>query len=117
MKQTALTANLRIGSMDRKITFRAATETQDAIGHPATTWADAFDDYAAVGYAAVSENYQADVQVSVNRVSFTTRSNSNTRTVTAKHRIAFDGKEYDIEGITEPLGRLRFLVFNCKLRE
>lgn len=118
MEKTALTRQQRIGSLDRKITFRQVTETQSASGYPWTVWADIFSDFAAIEYGGFvnQENYQANVQTSEVRVSFITRWNSNTSTITQKHRIELDGNEYDIEGITEPMGRRRFLKFQCKLR-
>lgn len=118
MKGTALTYQQRIGSLDRKITFRRVTETQSASGFPATAWSDLFDDFAALEFGTSNkESYQANAQISELRTTFVTRWNSNTSTVTQKDRISFNGDEYDIEGITEPLGRRRFLFFQAKLRK
>lgn len=120
MKQgTSLTKKIRIGSMDEIITFRSVTESQSSSGYPVTSWSDAFSDYASVEYwgGMNIENYQAGAQVSDTRIAFITRYNSNTSTVTTKYRIEKDDKEYDIEAITEPLGRRRFLKFQCRLRE
>lgn len=117
MEKTALTKKIKIGSLDRVITFRAATETQSDTGFPVVSWSDSFTDFAAIDYSDTStESYQADRQIGVQRVNFLTRSNTNTQTVTNKNRIVLDGNEYDIEGITEPMGRGRFLKFHCKLR-
>lgn len=119
MKGSALTKKQRIGSLDRVIAFRSATETQSASGYPWTVWATAFTDYACIEYGGFvnDESYQANAQIAETRVSFITRYNSNTSTVTTKYRIELDGNEYDIEGITEPMGRQRFLKFQCKLRK
>ncbi len=115
--KTALTQQIKIGSMDRKVTFRSATESQTDTGFPALTWSDAFSELAALDYGSTVENQEADRQIGVTRANFTTRKNSNTATVTNKYRLKYDEKEYDIEGITEPLGRGRFLKFHCKLRD
>lgn len=119
-KDTALTAKIKIGNLDRPITFRRMTETQGSDGFPAPTWSDLATDFAAIDYSSEgsegSEGYQADRQISVTRVNFTTRSHSVTTTITVKDRISYGGNEYDIESITEPMGRGRFLKFQCKLR-
>lgn len=117
MEKTALGQKIKIGSMDRKVTFRSFTESQSSTGHVSKSWGDAFTELAAISYGTNSESYQADLQIGVQRVNFTVRKNTNTQTVTNKWRLQYDSKEYDIEGITEPMGRGRFLVFNCKLRD
>lgn len=116
--KTDLKAKFKIGNLDRSVTFRQPSESQStASGHPTTTFADAFTELAKIEYGGgTSETYEADRQQSTTRVAFICRAHTNTKTVTAKWRLLYDGNEHDIEGVVE-VGRNRFLKFNCKLRQ
>lgn len=123
-RTTALSTKLPIGNLDTKIVFVAVTETQDATGHPTQSTSDVYEDFSAVEYSGgtttgSTESYEADRQISTTGVLFWVRSHSASQAITVKHRIREKqtGQIYDIEGITEPMGRGRFLRFQTKLRE
>lgn len=122
-RKTALSEKLPIGNLDTKIVFVAITETQSATGHATQGTEDVYEDFAAVEYSGgtmtgSNETYEADVQISTTSTVFWVRSHSASTAITPKHRIRHkqSGDIYDIEGITEPYGRGRFLKFQCKLR-
>lgn len=122
-RKTALNAALPIGNLDTKIVFVAISETQSTTGHPLQSPSDVYEDFAAVEYSGgtttgSTETYEADVQITTTATLFWVRSSSASTAITTKHRIREkqSGDIYDIEGITEPLGRGRFFRFQCKLR-
>lgn len=122
-RTTALSTKLPIGNLDTKIVFVAITETQSSTGHPTQSTSDVYEDFAAVEYSGgtmtgSTETYEADRQISMTGTLFWVRSSSASTAITVKHRIRHkqSGEIYDIEGITEPMGRGRFLRFQTKLR-
>jgi head-tail adaptor len=123
-RTTALSAKMPIGNLDTKIVFVAITETQTDTGHAVQRMDDVHEDFAAIEYSGGSmtgsmESYEADRQISTTSTLFWVRSHSASQNITVKHRIREKqtGQVYDIEGITEPMGRWRFIKFQCKLRE
>lgn len=79
------------------VTFQRATVTQDAYGEEISTWATLSQEHAQVFYGRGDERRQAAMEQGEQAATFQVPSNTNTRSVTLKDRISFDGSLWDIE--------------------
>jgi SPP1 family predicted phage head-tail adaptor len=104
-----------IGALDEEITIQAATETRDSYGGKVETWANEETVFARVEYPSTGskEKDSADQETSFLRVNFTVRYRGN---LSAKKRVIYGTQICDILYI-RPLGRQRYEVINCEMRE
>jgi head-tail adaptor len=79
------------------VTFQRATVTQDAYGEETPTWATLSQELAQVFYGRGDERRQAAMEQGEQAATFQVPSNTNTRSVTLKDRISFDGSYWDID--------------------
>lgn len=110
----------RIGVMDRRINVQAVTTTVNGQNGQRTKqynnthaiWANV--EYKDTGVEEVTT--KSGPETSSQKVIFTIRHIAN---LTKEHRVSFDSKFYDIEGITEMTdrGRKRYLQLHTKLVE
>ena len=87
------------GNRDRLISIERASVTQDGYGEEIETWAPAFQEWARVFYGRGNERREAAADRSEMPITFSVLSNSNSRTITARDRIRFDGLIWNIEGV------------------
>ena len=114
----SLNTNVKIGSMDRRITFREATETQSSTGATSSTWADVATVFASVNVSTNSlgsERMAMEKETTFNRKFFVIRYRTD---ITEKMILIYESKEYDIKSIQEIDGtRKRFLKIQGEKRE
>jgi SPP1 family predicted phage head-tail adaptor len=99
------------GRMDRRITVQVRTLTKDAAGGRVETWADSFKCWAEVVKQTASEGITADADRSTDERQFRIRYRANIASGT--HRILYQLRFYNIEGITEE-GRQDRLLVTCR---
>lgn len=103
------------GQMDRRITLRRATYTQDAVGESIATWATLAS--VAAQFIPVSDGdmLRGD-EVSADMLSrFRIRWSRVTSSVDPKDRLIFETREYQIHGVKE-IGRRDFLEITASAR-
>lgn len=112
----SLNTNVKIGSMDRRITFREPTETQSSTGATSSTWADVATVFASVMANGLgTERMAMEKETTFNRKFFVIRYRTD---ITEKMILIYESKEYDIKSIQEVDGtRKRFLKIQGEKRE
>lgn len=94
------------GRRNNKITFQRQTLNEDVLGGTeAGAWANLFalPRMSAVFYGTGSERRAAAAEQSAQVATFNVLADSETRTVTTKDRIVFNGANWDITAVT-PIG-------------
>lgn len=84
---------------DRLIQIERATLAQDNYGEQIETWAFQFGEWARVIYGRGNERREAAAERSEMPITFVMLANSNSRTITARDRIQYDGLVWNIEGV------------------
>jgi SPP1 family predicted phage head-tail adaptor len=92
------------GHRDRIIAIERAAVNQNEYGEEIETWAEAFKEWARVFYGKGNERREAAADRSEMPITFLVLANSNSRTITARNRIRYDGLIWNIEGVA-PLTR------------
>ena len=92
---------MRARSLDRRITFQTFTTVQDAAGEPIKTWTDLITVSASKLDVTGRERFTARQELAEETTVFRIRYRTD---INATHRIVYDSKTYDIEGLAE-LGR------------
>ena len=112
----SLGLKIKIGSLDRKITIREATDTRTSSGAVQSSWSDVATVFANVdSNAAGSERFIMEKETSFDRKFFTIRYRED---IDEKMIIIYKTKEYDIKSINEVDGtRERFLKIQAEKRE
>ena len=87
------------GKLNRRLTVQARTYTRDATGGVSEAWADDYDIWAEMISQAQEEKLVAEADRSVDTKHFRIRYKSGLSSGT--HRILYQLKFYDIEGITD----------------
>ena len=102
----------RSGALDRPIEIQSAAETLDASGGVVTAWTRVANEWAEVESVDAPEAYLSDRTLGYKTRWFTIRWVS---WLTSKHRIVYDGGNFDILSINEDetTGRNRFLKVLC----
>ncbi len=90
---------MNAGERDRLISIERAAITQDGFGEEIETWAEAFKEWARPFYGRGNERREAAADRSEMPITFSVLLNSNSRTITARDRIRFDGLIWNIEGV------------------
>ena len=92
---------MRAGQLDRRITLRAPTATQDAAGQQidtmsvvATVWANEFPLRGEEGFAAAQKYGEVTTRFRIRYLAG----------ITVRHDLVYDGRTYDIKAVL-PIGR------------
>ena len=93
---------MRAGPLRHRIGIQQfATATDDA-GQELETWADWLSPKANIRWGAGDERVAAAQKQAAQGATFIVRSTSQSRLVTVKHRIIFDGRTWEIKAIADP---------------
>jgi SPP1 family predicted phage head-tail adaptor len=87
------------GHRDRIIAIERAAVNQNEYGEEIETWAEAFKEWARVFYGKGNERREAAADRSEMPITFAALSNGNSRTITARDRIRYDGLIWNIQGV------------------
>jgi len=87
------------GHRDRIIAIERAAVNQNEYGEEIETWAEVFKEWARVFYGKGNERREAAANRSEMSITFLVLANSNSRTITARNRIRYDGLIWNIEGV------------------
>ncbi len=105
------------GKLDRRIVIERATHAQDASGQPIPTWNTLTTVWASRVDMSDKEQFQSGQELNTRVTRFMVRHTSDTKTVTAKDRISYEGDIYDILGVKETSdGRQRFIEVTANVR-
>jgi len=92
------------GPLDRRITLRRFTSTQDVYGDPVETWADLATVWASRRRASARETLAAaEVSAAITDI-FEIRRDSAWSNLSPKDALVFEGRTYDIASVDE-IGR------------
>lgn len=94
---------MRAGKLSRRVEIQILAETDDGYGEPIKAWTTVYTVYAQVLPMRGDERAQNQQLVSRADTKFRIRHNSD-MTITTKHRLVYDGDNYDITAILE-IGR------------
>jgi len=104
------------GSLDRRIVIQRVTVTASAYNEPVESWATHLTLWARKVDTSASEGRAAaEVGASLS-ARFTVRWSTETADITAKDRLAFDGKTYNITGVRETINRHTFIEIDVVVR-
>lgn len=92
-------SDMKAGPRDRLISIERATRVQDGYGEEIETWAEAFKEWARVFYGRGNERREAAADRAEMLATFAVLANNNSRGITARDRIAYDGMIWNIDGI------------------
>lgn len=98
--------------LNRRITIEALTQTQDSQGGMVDSWATAFTVWAKVMNLSGNERKLTNQggKVAEARTEFTVRYNAG---ITAKHRVSYNGKLYNITHVNDYNENHRFMILTC----
>lgn len=100
-------------NLNRRIVIEALTQTKDAQGGVVDTWASFATVWAQIKNLSGNERHLTQAgggQVAEARTEFTIRFLSG---VTAKHRISYGGKVFNIKHVNDYAEEHRFMVLTC----
>lgn len=90
---------MHAGKLRHKVTVQSVSEAKNAYGGMVDTWSDAFTTWANVMPVGQKEfTAQDKLQTEITH-KIHMRHDSNTSTITPKHRIQFDGRTFDIQQV------------------
>jgi SPP1 family predicted phage head-tail adaptor len=100
------------GQLNRRIVIEALTQTKDAAGGMVDNWATAYTVWAKIANLSGVERKITEHggQVAQARTEFTVRYNAG---ITAKHRINYAGKFYNIKHVNDYNEEHRFMILTC----
>lgn len=102
-----LGAEIQIGNLDRRVTFRQVTEVQSSSGAITETYSDVATVWAAINMKKGTERMMANRETAVDKTHFTIRYRTD---IDEKMQLWHEAKKYDIVSISEiPETRKRFL--------
>ncbi|NNF65983.1 MAG: phage head closure protein [Gammaproteobacteria bacterium] len=104
---------MRIGARRHRITLQRAVEAADSYGERIVTWTKIKDAWASYKQPGAREAFSDGAVRSEVDAVFECRYVSG---VTAKDRVLFDSRTFDIEQVTNPDGRKRWTVLVCRER-
>jgi SPP1 family predicted phage head-tail adaptor len=87
------------GELNRKITIRAPSESQDEYGQPAVSWVDVLTTWASIRAATSKEVYAASGFASQLSHVVTIRWRPG---ILAKQRILYRGRIFEIQAVSDP---------------
>lgn len=92
---------MRAGRMDRLITIQQRSDSQDSYGQPVPSWSTLAEVWADKKDVKASERFASEQRIAEQTTVFRIYWRDD---VTAKMRVSYDGKVYDINGVAE-IGR------------
>jgi len=98
-----------IGAMRDRATFQRRAETDDGYGGVRGAWTDLLTVWGRFAPERGRQAWEAGREQSTVRGILTVRSGSDTQAVTADDAVTIGGERYEIEAITNPDRRGRFL--------
>ena len=113
MKKKNISAILRVGDLDRRITLRNHTYGRDEYGGETETTTTDTEVWAKLSYERGKEEIEGDQQIAYTATIWTIRYRTG---IDKKTKIIYSGNTYDIKNIQE-LGRRRYLKITTELRE
>ncbi|MEC9433876.1 MAG: phage head closure protein [Pseudomonadota bacterium] len=109
---------MRSGDLDRRVTLQRATSVQDALGEPIQTWAD----IATVWAKKIESRRQAreapdagEARAALTRRTFEIRWSTTVADLGPLDRLVFEGRIFDILGVSE-IGRREGLSIEAVAR-
>lgn len=103
---------MRIGSLDRRIAIQRQSVTQAADGEEVVTWQDVATVWARKIENRGSERFTAQQFVGHAVRTFRFRWSTTVSEITDKHRIVFDGRNFNITDVRE-IGRREGIEVDC----
>lgn len=100
------------GKLDRRITIQGRSVTQSDSGQEVVSWTDVATVWAEEVTQRGIERFAVQQTVGHALTTFRIRWSTMVSVVTTKHRISFDGRDYDITDVREPKRR-EFLEIDC----
>ncbi len=92
------------GRLDRMITIERSTSTKSPLGGQSKTWPEYMKAWASVAPVSDGERFRADAASATITDRFVINWNAKAELITAKDRINYGGRHYDIHGLKE-IGR------------
>lgn len=96
-----------------KITLQAPTHSTDTAGGPTITYTDLAVRKASIEPLNGSELFTAQQFHSEVRLRVRTRFDSVTKTLTPRHRVVYDSRNFDIIDVINPQNRNKEIVLMC----
>jgi SPP1 family predicted phage head-tail adaptor len=96
---------MRSGDLDRRITIEGQQVTTSDSGQEIVTWVFVTTVWAELLPIRGGERYAAQQLVGQAITTFSFRWTNTTKTVTTKHRVVYDGREFNIVDVREPKRR------------
>jgi SPP1 family predicted phage head-tail adaptor len=106
---------MRAGNLDRRITIQRKVVAQNDLGEEITTYADVATVWARKLENRGSERFTAQQVVGEAVRTFQFRWSNTVKEITDKHRIVFDGRNFDITDVRE-IGRREGIEVDCYAR-
>lgn len=104
------------GSLDRRIVIQRMTVTPSAYNEPIETWATHLTLWARKFDTSAGEAMRAAEVGASLTARFTVRNTADTSGITAKDRVVYDSKTYNITGVRETGGRNTFIEIDVAIR-
>lgn len=95
---------MRAGRLDRRITIKRKSITQNDFGEEITTWVTVATVWAQKIEARGAERFSAQQFIGHAVTTFRIRWSTTVSEITAEHQISFDGRDFDVTDIRE-IGR------------
>ena len=106
---------MRAGRLKHTIAIEQLDETQDSHGEPLNTWAPYITRRASVEPLLGREYFAARQDIAEVTTRFRLRYDSETRLITAKMRVSYNGQYYDIESPPINVGEAnKEIILMCK---
>lgn len=105
---------MRAGHLRQRIALQAPTAATNARGGRTNTWATFATKYGSVEALRGSEALTGERPASAITHRVELRSDEETRTLTAKHRLQWSGLTFEIVSVFDPTGRQREIVVECR---
>ncbi len=102
---------MKAGMLRHRVTIQQATETQNSYGEIVQAWTTVATVWASIEARGVRESFAASQQFATADHIITIRYRSG---VTAKMRIVYGSRVFDIQGAVDPDGRKRTLMIYAK---
>ena len=106
---------MRAGRLDRRIAIKRRTVTQSASGEEQVTWTTVATVWAEKIENRGTERFSAQQYVGHAVRTFRFRWSTTVAEVTTKHRVTFDGRDFDITDVRE-VGRREGIEVDCYAR-
>lgn len=107
---------IKAGNLDRLITIQQYKYAKDSYGQDVESGSTDFTTWAQMSYQSGDEKTESNQTVSLKRYHFVVRYDAQTKTITERNKIAYDGKTYEVRAVGEMQdARNRFLIIKTEL--